>query len=79
MATQAFDQQSFTQAIESNDTVIVDGRVLMEDRRVLSVAEDAVIAAAQRECERMLERTGLSHLLAMPEDFFGHTRASGVH
>jgi len=24
MATQAFDQQSFTQAIESNDTVIVD-------------------------------------------------------
>ena len=61
------------------DTVIVDGRVLMQDRRVLSVAEDAVIAAAQRECERMLERTGLSHLLAMPEDFFGHTRASGVH
>ncbi|MBN9451491.1 MAG: amidohydrolase family protein [Bosea sp.] len=61
------------------DTVIVDGRVLMQARHVLSVSEEAVIEAAQHECELMLERTGLSHLLAMPEDFFGHTRANDAN
>lgn len=61
------------------DTVIVGGRILMEGRVVSSVAEDKVLEAAQRECELMLERTGLRHLLAMPNDFFGHTRSSGRH
>ncbi len=61
------------------DTVIVDGRLLMQGRRVLSVDEDRVLEAAQRECELMLERTGLRHLLDMPADFFGHTRSAGRH
>ncbi len=61
------------------DTVIVDGRILMEGRVVSSVAEDRILEAAQRECELMLERTGLRHLLAMPDDFFGHTRSRGRH
>ncbi len=61
------------------DTVIVDGRILMQGRQVLSVNEDRVLQAAQRECELMLERTGLRHLLDMPDDFFGHTRSKNRH
>lgn len=61
------------------DTVIVGGRILMEGRVVTSVAEDRILEAAQRECDLMLERTGLRHLLAMPDDFFGRTRGHGRH
>jgi 5-methylthioadenosine/S-adenosylhomocysteine deaminase len=49
-------------------TVIVDGRVLMRDRVVLSVDEDAVLDEAQAACERMLDRAGLRGLLDLPED-----------
>ena len=46
------------------DTTIVDGRVLMRGRHVLSVDEPGVLEQAQIACDRMLERSGLSHLLA---------------
>ena len=47
-------------------TTIVDGRVLMEDRRVLTVDEDEVLADVQENCERMLDRSGLRHLTESP-------------
>ena len=44
------------------DTTIVDGRVLMRGRRVLTVDEREVLEQAQIACDRMLERSGLAHL-----------------
>jgi 5-methylthioadenosine/S-adenosylhomocysteine deaminase len=48
------------------DTTIVDGRVLMRGRRVLTVDEPEVLEQAQLACDRMLERSGLAHLTADP-------------
>ena len=48
------------------DTTIVDGRVLMRGRRVLSVDETEVLEQAQIACDRMLERSGLRHLTEDP-------------
>jgi len=47
-------------------TVIVNGRVLMRGRRVESVDEAEVPAAAGEELELMLERTGLCQLAEEP-------------
>lgn len=58
------------------DTVIVDGRVLMEGRRVLTVDEDAILDLAQQEAELMLDRTGLRPLLETPARFWGYSRLS---
>ncbi|WP_137896381.1 amidohydrolase family protein [Ramlibacter sp. 2FC] len=52
-------------------TTIVDGRVLMQDRRVLSVDEGAVLEAAQAASELMLERSGLQHLTREPARLWG--------
>lgn len=57
-------------------TVIVDGRILMQDRRVLSINEDAVLDAAQAEAELMLDRTGYRAMLDTPSTFWGHVRAT---
>ncbi|HEX5389414.1 MAG TPA: amidohydrolase family protein [Burkholderiaceae bacterium] len=53
------------------DTTIVDGRVLMQGRRVLSVDEAEVLEQAQVACDRMLERSGLRHLTEMPARTWG--------
>ncbi len=45
------------------DTVIVDGKILMEGRRVLSVDEDSVLQDAERQAATIIDRAGLSHLL----------------
>ncbi len=55
------------------DTTIVDGKVLMRGRKVLSVDENKILADAARETETMLERTGFAPLLETPATFFGHT------
>jgi 5-methylthioadenosine/S-adenosylhomocysteine deaminase len=55
-------------------TVIIDGRVVLEDRKALTVNENDVLDNAQRETELMLERTGLRHLLDMPEDVWKAVR-----
>ena len=41
------------------DTVIVDGRILMRDKRVLCVDEEALLAEARGACERLFERAGV--------------------
>ncbi len=56
------------------DTVIVDGRILMEGRKVLSVNEASILDRAQAEALRMIERTGLQRLLDTREGFWGQSR-----
>lgn len=55
-------------------TVLVDGRVLMRDRRVLSVNEEDVLLLAQRESEAAMRRAGLEELTALPAGFWGTSR-----
>ena len=57
-------------------TVLVDGRVVLLDRRATTIDEDDVLDAAQRETELMLDRLGLRHFLAMPDTFWKHIRAT---
>ena len=56
------------------DTVLVNGRVLMEGRSVLTVDETDVLDQAQQETEEMLDRTDLRHLLELRPNFWGHSR-----
>jgi cytosine/adenosine deaminase-related metal-dependent hydrolase len=56
------------------DTVIVNGEVLMEQRRVRTVNEAEVLELAQLEADNAIRRTGLAHLLAVPDRFWNVTR-----
>lgn len=56
------------------ETVIVNGEVLMENRQVKTVDEVEVLQAAQAELEAALRRTGLQHLVATPEGFWGQSK-----
>ena len=56
------------------DTVIVDGKVLMEGRVVMEVSETEVLELAQRATERMLDRAGVRDLLELPDGFWGKSR-----
>ena len=56
------------------DTVIVDGRILMRGREVLSVDEAAILETAQREAELALERSGLEHLTDDRPGLWGRSR-----
>jgi cytosine/adenosine deaminase-related metal-dependent hydrolase len=53
------------------ETVIVNGQVLMLDRHVNTVDVASVLEMAQQEIEAALERTGLQHLVATPDGFWG--------
>lgn len=55
-------------------TVLVNGCVLMRDRRVLSVNEEDVLNLAQRESDAAIQRTGLAKLKETPEGFWGRSR-----
>lgn len=48
-------------------TTIVNGKVLMENGKVSTVNEAEVMEQAQIATDRMLERTGLQHLLESPD------------
>ena len=54
-------------------TVIVDGKLLMHERKVLNIDEAKVIDAAHREAELLLDRLDIRHMLAMPENFWKAT------
>ena len=41
------------------DTVIVDGQILMRDKRILCVDEEALLAEARAACARLFERAGM--------------------
>jgi cytosine/adenosine deaminase-related metal-dependent hydrolase len=55
-------------------TVIVGGRVLMRDRVVAHVDEEAVLDRAAAETKAMLDRTGLHAMLETPRGFWKSTR-----
>ena len=53
------------------ETVIVNGKILMEGRRVRTVDETEVLELAQKATEDVLRRTGLTSLLEIPDRFWG--------
>ena len=55
-------------------TVLVNGRVVMRDRTVLTVNEDSVVARADREATAAIKRSGLDSLLLTPAGFWGRSR-----
>jgi 5-methylthioadenosine/S-adenosylhomocysteine deaminase len=56
------------------DTVVCDGKVLMEGRRVLSVDEDEILALAVREGRLMRERAGVEPLAGQPAGYWDCSR-----
>jgi 5-methylthioadenosine/S-adenosylhomocysteine deaminase len=48
------------------DTVIVDGKLLMEDKRVLTVDVDAVLAEAEAQSWAVVKRGGLENHITQP-------------
>ena len=58
------------------DTVIVDGRIALKDRKATFVDEDEVLDNAQRETEAMLDRTGFRFMLETPQMFWNYVRAT---
>ncbi len=56
------------------DTVLVDGKILMEGRKVKTVNETRILREAQREGEHVVKRGGLEPLMEMPEGFWGRSR-----
>ncbi|MGQ4832858.1 MAG: amidohydrolase family protein [Candidatus Asgardarchaeia archaeon] len=48
----------YSASSENVDTVIINGEVLMENRKILHMDEEEVMTAAQKSIERILERSG---------------------
>lgn len=59
---------------EDVSTVLVDGRVLMRDRKVLTINEEQILLDAQRESDLAIDRAGLRGLTVLPDGFWGSTR-----
>ena len=60
---------------EDVSTVLVGGRILMRDGRVLTADEESVLTSAQRESELAIRRAGLPYdPTALPDGFWGTTR-----
>lgn len=57
-------------------TVIVDGRVVLADRRAMLVDEDAILDAAEAETRLLVERLDLGPLLRTPDTFWRAVRAT---
>ena len=56
------------------DTVLVGGRVLLSDGRPVHADQAAILADAQREAERMIDRIGARDATDLPEGFWGRAR-----
>lgn len=56
------------------DTVLVDGRIVMEERCVKTVDEDEVLEQAQQELETAVNRSGLKRLFETTKKYWGHSR-----
>ena len=55
-------------------TVICGGKVLMEDRKVLTIDEDKALEDAELEWRLMHKRSGLQPLMEMPDGFWSGSR-----
>lgn len=53
------------------ETVLVDGKILMENRKVLSVNEDDVLREGHEEAARTIARAGTESALEAPPGFWG--------
>jgi len=56
------------------DTVIVNGKILMENRQVKSVVESDVLDLAQKMIDKAIDRTQLQSLKELPDRFWGHSK-----
>lgn len=56
------------------DTVLVGGKILLRGGKPVHTDQAAVLADAQREAERMIDRIGARELLGLPEGFWGRAR-----
>jgi cytosine/adenosine deaminase-related metal-dependent hydrolase len=64
------------QAVASDvDNVIVDGVVIMEDRKVLNVDEKEILKEANEESLRTIERAGIERYMQPTKYFWGHARS----
>jgi cytosine/adenosine deaminase-related metal-dependent hydrolase len=52
------------------DTVIVDGKLLMQARRLAHLDESAILDEAAAEAKLAFDRAALSHLLVEPRDYW---------
>lgn len=63
------------QAVASDvDNVIVNGKIIMEDRKVLTVDELTALDEANEEAKRTIERAGLQKYMEPTKYFWGHAR-----
>ncbi len=56
------------------ETVLVRGKIIMEDNSIKSIDEDGVMTFAQEEAEKMVECSGIAPLMQIPNQFWGHSR-----
>lgn len=56
------------------DTVIIDGELLMENRKVLHVNEHEILKIAQEESEKAIVRGDLEKYMRIPKDFWGNSK-----
>ena len=56
------------------DTVIVDGKILMEHREVKTVDEYVILERAQEEIEAAVVRSGMKNLYETTDRYWGHSR-----
>ncbi len=55
------------------DTVLVDGEILMENRKVCRVNEEEILDTAQAEMELILDRTQTRAMLELSENYWNHS------
>ena len=51
--------------------VIVDGRIVMRDRKVQTVDETEVLESSDEMSRRIIERAGLAPFMTIPNRFWG--------
>ena len=56
------------------ETVVVDGDILMENRRVFSVDEEDVLRQGEFEARLLIDRAGLEPHTRLPKTFWGHSQ-----
>jgi 5-methylthioadenosine/S-adenosylhomocysteine deaminase len=57
------------------DTVVVGGRLIMHNRKLLSIDQAEVLDAAERAYRIFMERAGLASLARNPERFWGVSKS----
>lgn len=58
------------------DTVLVGGRILLSGGLPVHADQSAILAEAQREAERMIDRIGAHDAAVLPKGFWGRARCS---